>query len=232
MTSVLVNLARAIAGILVVLLLVAATVGLHHATASGSDAWATAVEAVATVVLVAITAWYAYLTYRLIRLQQMAPRAESWEAALRELNRLMVRRNPGIWTASDFFPVDVGESPPMLMEVLESRDALREVRNEVLELVGLLPKDRAGSALGVAAYIVNAETELHALAGALLDETQLGVAEGRSWTWDGARAAHLASDDPERSEAWEDVLAGRHVLAMRERWEKLSLGLDRELTAA
>ena len=66
----LVNLARAIAGILVALLLVAATVGLHHATGSGSDAWATAVEAVATVVLVAITAWYAYLTYRLIRLSR------------------------------------------------------------------------------------------------------------------------------------------------------------------
>lgn len=220
------------AAILVALLLVAATVGLHHATSTGSDTWATAVEAVATVVLVGITAWYAYLTYRLIRVQQMAPRAESWEAALRELNRLMVRRNQAIWTAANFFPVDTDARPPMLMEVLESRDALREVRNEVLELVGLLPMDRARSGLGVAAYIVNAETELHALAGALLDETQLGLAEGRGWTWEGARVAHLASDDPERSEAWDDVLVGRHVLAMRERWEELSLSLDQELTAA
>ena len=52
MTSVLVNLARVAATILVVVLLAAATVELfHHVTASGSDAWATAVEAVATVVL-------------------------------------------------------------------------------------------------------------------------------------------------------------------------------------
>jgi hypothetical protein len=113
----------------------------------------------------------------------------------------------------------------------DSRDALKGIRNEVLELVGLLPRDMTGSALGVAAYIVNAETGLHALAAALLDETLIGLEEKRSWTWVGARAAHLATNDPERHEAWDDILAGRHVLAARQRWEELSLSLDKELTA-
>ncbi len=213
-----------------VALLVGATIGLHDATAPRSDDWAASIEAMATVVLVGVTAWYAYLTYRLISVQERAPRAQSWEASLRELSRLTARRHQELSTAAAFFPIDTAARPPMITDITDSRDTLKEVRNEVLELVGLLPKDTAGSALGVAAYIVNAETELHALAAALLDETLVGLEEKRSWTWEGARAAHLASDDPERNEAWDDILKGRHVLAARERWEELSLRLDRELT--
>ena len=166
------TLARALVTLVVVLLLVGATVGLHDATASSSDAWGTSIEAVATVVLVVITAWYAFLTYRLTSLQERAPRAESWEVSLRELSRLIARRHQTLWTAAEFFPVDTAARPPMITDVTDSRDALKELRNDVLELVGLLPRDMAGSALGAAAFIVNAETELHSLAAALDENTR------------------------------------------------------------
>lgn len=222
---------RVVAVVVAVVLLVGATIGLHYATAPSSDAWAASIEAMATVVLVGVTVWYVYLTYRLISVQDGAPRRQSWEASLRELGRLMARRHQELWTAANFFLIDTAARPPMITDITDSRDALKDVRNEVLELVGLLPKDTAGSALGVAAYIVNAETELHAPGGCSTRRNARRPGKQRSWAWSGARAAHLASDDPERNEAWDDILRGRHALAAQKRWEELSLSLDNELTA-
>jgi hypothetical protein len=205
------------------------TVGLHALLGHSADAWAAAVEAASTVALVTITGWYSYLTLKLVEAQKSAPRWAAWEASLRDLSRFMARNHQAFWTATAFFPVDITARPPMLNDVIASRDAMRDVRDALLEFVGVLPKSVAGPALGVAAHVLNAETELQVLAAALLDETEAGLAEGRSWTWQGAETAHLASDDPERSEAWSDILSGRRTAEAGERWDELSLSLDRQL---
>lgn len=48
---------------------------LHSVMRSSPDAWASAIGAVTTVALVLITAWYAYVTYRMLDAQRSAPRA-------------------------------------------------------------------------------------------------------------------------------------------------------------
>jgi hypothetical protein len=209
--------------------LVLGAIGIHALLGRSNDAWAAAVQAASTVALVGITGWYAYLTLKLVETQRSSPRRTAWEAALRDLSRFMARNHKVIWTASAFFPVDSTANPPMLLDILASRDALTEVRESLLECVGVLPKEIAGSVLGVAGHVLNAETELHALGCALLEETQAGLAVGRGWTWDGAEAAHLATEDPERNESWDDVLRGRWVTTSAQLWEKLSLSLDGEL---
>ena len=65
----------------------AAILGLHSllARAGSTDAWSAAIGAVATVVLVLVTAWYAYLTYSLVQAQRSSARTAGWETALRDL---------------------------------------------------------------------------------------------------------------------------------------------------
>jgi hypothetical protein len=171
--------------------------------------------------LVLITAWYAYVTFRMLDTQRSAPRAAAQETALRELLKFMASNHTAIWKAAGFFPVDVSARPPMLLDILGSRDDLGRLREHMLEVEGLLPRRFAAPALFRAAALVDTEQELHALAGALLDETTVGLDEQRSWTWEGARTAHEDSRDPERSGPWEDILHGKQVLVAQERWDDL-----------
>lgn len=204
-------------------------VRLHAALRPSQDAWAASIEAVTTAALVLITAWYAYLTSKLLGAQRTGARVAGWEAALRDLSFYLSSKRRVMWTAAGFFPVDQTVRPPMILDVLRSREALTEIRDHLLDVMGLLPEKFSAQALGVAAYLVDAEQELFALGVALLDETQAGLAAKRSWTWPGARSAHEASTDPERSELWDEIMQGRLMQAAQERWEQLSDDIDRHL---
>jgi hypothetical protein len=194
---------------------------LHTLMRSSPDAWASAISAVTTVALVVITAWYAYVTSRMLHAQRSAPRATAQESALRELLRFMAGNHAAIWKAAGFFPLDVAARPPMVLDILGSRDDLGRLRDHMLEVEGLLPRRFAALALFLAAVLVDAEQELHALARALLDETTVGLDEQRSWTWEGAKKAHEDSRGAERPGAWEDILDGKQVLGAQEKWDDL-----------
>ena len=90
-----------------------------------------------------------------------------------------------------FFPVDLhGSTPPDLLKLIASRDALRELYEHLLEVVGLMPKQFAGQALIVAARLVDAELEIHTLVSSLIEEQQLALEEGRgSSSWDGVQTS-------------------------------------------
>ncbi len=92
----------------------AATLGLHSllARAGSTDAWSAAIGAVATVVLVLVTAWYAYLTFSLVQAQRSSARTAGWETALRDLSLFIGKNRQAIWTASAFFPIDTSTRPP------------------------------------------------------------------------------------------------------------------------
>jgi hypothetical protein len=210
----------------------AATFGLHALLVrSGStDAWAAAIGAVSTVVLVLITGWYAFLTFGLLQAQRSSARITGWETALRDLAIFIGRHNGVFWTAARYFPVDTHANPPDMTEVFKSRDALVDIRNHLMETFALLPKHFAGLNLITTAYIVQAEQELNALGLAMLEEAQAGIAEGRHhWTWQGAQERHEASDDEERQEPWADVLSGKWFKLAQQCWEKMSNDLDTEL---
>jgi hypothetical protein len=197
-----------------------------------TDDLATWVQAGSTVVLVAITGWYAVLTRRLLGTQRDAPRRAAQEQELRKLNEFVSRNHQAIWTASSYFPVDTAkESPPMLLDIFGSRDALKDVRNGLLEFFAL-PRDVAAPVVGAAAHVLDAEEELHALGAAMTEETEAALATERRWTWSGAEAAHVAAgNDPERREPWSDILQGRKMKAAAQRWEQLSDAVHGELSA-
>jgi hypothetical protein len=221
--------ALAIGGLLA--LLVGGVVGLH-ALFQEDSAWAPAVQAMSTVVLVAITGCYAYLTFRLVEAQRSAPRRAAWEDALRELSRFIAQNNEAVWNATALFPVDTESAPADLMKPLDGRDAMRALRNGLLERTGLVPKTTAGEVLAAAARVLEAEEELHALGATLTEEMVAGSErDPPAFTWAGARAAHEAADDPDRSEPWADMLEGRRMKAAEESLNELSHALDRELTA-
>lgn len=206
-------------------LLVGAVIGLHSLIGN-DDTWSAPIQAMSTLALVCITGWYAYTAHT-------APRRAAHEAIRREVSRYIARNRQAIWTAVEFFPID--EPPaelPDMVDLFKSRDAIRAIRDRMLEYAGLLPREQAGMALGVAACALDAEDELHALGAAILDENQAGHAEGRDHvTWDGIRAAHFAaSGDPSRRQPWVKLLAGESVKATAERWDELSSAVDRDLT--
>lgn len=204
---------------------VTATFGLHALLArSGSnDAWAAAIEAVAAVVLVLVTAWYVYLTYGLLAAQRSGPRMTAWETALRDLSTFIARNDQVFWTTAAFFPVDTSVAPPNMVEIFKSRDALHEVRNHLMETFALLPEQFAKLSLLVLVPLVEAEQELHSLAYAITEENQAGLDQGRDHvTWDGIQQRHEASDDPARQEPWHDILAGKWVKRAQEAWDAMS----------
>lgn len=178
-----------------------------------------------------ITGWYAVLTRRLLGTQRDAPRRAAEEQELRELNEFVSRNHQAIWTASSYFPVDTAKNPPMLLDIFASRDALKDVRNGLLEFF-VLPRNVAAPVVGAAAHVLDAEEELHALGAAMTEETEAALAAKRGWTWSGAEAAHAAAgNDPERREPWADILQGRKMKAATQRWEQLSDAVHGELSA-
>lgn len=211
---------------------IAATFALHALLVRGgsTDAWAAAIGAVSTVVLVLITGWYAFLTFGLLQAQRSSARTAGWETALRDLAIFMGRHNEVIWAAARYFPVNTEAAPPDMTDVFNSRNALGEVRTHLMATFALLPEHFAGVTLETEAYLLMAEQELNALGLAMLKEAQAGIAEDRQhWTWRGAQELHEASDAEDRQEAWTDVLAGKWFKQAEQRWEKMSDELDEEL---
>jgi hypothetical protein len=77
---------RLLAAVLVALAAaVAATFGIHQFIRTSSDSCAAAIGAVATVVLVAVTAWYTYLTFKLLVARRSSARTAARETATRDL---------------------------------------------------------------------------------------------------------------------------------------------------
>jgi hypothetical protein len=186
-----------------------------------------------------ITLWYAYLTFKLLNAQRSAPRTAAWETALRDLSLYMAQKRQVIWSVEESFPADKPDTwtPPGVLELFARRDAIEELYDHLLDVMGLLPTEFQKQVLGVIVHLVEAHSEIHTLAAAML-EAQVALGGGRRrWTWKGRRRwtwkdverAHAASDDPERSEPWADLIEGRRFQAAREAWEQLSDDLDRHL---
>jgi hypothetical protein len=126
----------------------------------------------------------------------------------------------------------MGKTPPDLMELIASRDALHDLNLHLLEITGPIPKRFARQALGVAIALEQARSEIHALVSAMIEEQQLALAEKRdSWSWDGVQAAHEASQDAERAQPWTEVVNGHYVIALEEIWEQFSSDVDEYLRA-
>jgi hypothetical protein len=156
--------------------LVVGTARLHGALGGSPETWAPAIQTTTTVVLAVVTTVYVQLTFALVREQHGAPRAAGRERGVRDLAQYIAANYQTMWTSARFFPVDATKRPPMVLDVIASRDGIAEVRKHLLEVLALVPREVAAPTLGAAAHLVDAEEEFHALAAALLDETQAALA--------------------------------------------------------
>jgi hypothetical protein len=210
---------------------IAAVVWLHSAARTSPDAWPSAVAAGTTAVLALVTLWYAYLTHRLLEAQRSAPRTAGWETALRDLSLYLNRERTVIWTASGLVPLDHPDAdPPDLMALANIRVEFVRIRDHLLEILGLLPRRFTVKLLPLTMRLLDAEFEFYALFHAIYDAMEAGREAGRTtWTWEDAQQAHEDSNDPERAEAWADVVHGRHFHAAEQSWDELSTDLDNYL---
>jgi hypothetical protein len=206
---------------------VAATFGLHSLLHGSSDAWAAAISAVSTAVLVAITAVYVYLTYGLLRAQLAGPRAAAWEASLRDLRRFLGVHHRDIFRPTQAYPVDTSTWPDV-DEAVKRHSALTAVGYDLVDFVGLVPAAFAGKVLVLSKEIAAASKESSALVIALLTERANAETETRSPTWDGVRQAYNPADAV--GESWEDIAAGKHCLAAMDQWNQLTSDLNAQLS--
>ena len=155
--------------------------------------------------------------------QRLAPRFAGWETAMRELSLFLGRERHAIWNASSHFPVDAeGKDPPELMALIDNRDSLRRVCMDMLGTLGVVPKEFAKKILPVTIELVEADTEITALVLAMVEaQEELRTKGETTWQWADAERMHTACEDPERSQPWIDVAAGRHVRSLEEQWDQL-----------
>jgi hypothetical protein len=202
---------------------------IHSAARSSPDSWATSVAAVTTAALALITLWYAYLTFKLLEAQRSAPRTAAWETALRDLSLYMAQKHDVMWKAEQCFPGDDPDYMPLpLLEMFARRDGMTELCDHLLNVMGLLPTSFQKQILGVTIDLVEAHTEIHALAAAMTEAQTLRMEQGhKDWSWDDVQQAHEASEDSERAEPWADLINGRRFHAAQEAWDQLSTDVDK-----
>jgi hypothetical protein len=213
----------------ILLLLVAtypATLWLHSLLVkSGStDAWAAAIGTVATVELVLVTAWYAYLTFSLLEAQRAAPRAASWESALREVMRYMVGSQWTVMPTLLSAPVDMSKQPDG-KEIVERAGVLTDAGIELTKLAVHLPNAFMLEVGVLSAALMAASNEQLALARTIVKAIK--GAEGNPVTWDEVRRFHEQGSD---SDSWNDMIEGRAIEAAKARWNEFLRELARELT--
>jgi hypothetical protein len=208
-----------------------AIIWIHSAARTSPDAWPTSVAAGTTAALTLITLWYVYLSFKLLEAQRSAPRTTARETVLRDLSVYMAQQREVMWKAEQCFPTGEPDyEPPPLLEMFARRDGMMELCNHLLDVMGLLPTNFQKLILIVTVHLVEAHTEIHALAAAMTEAQTLLMKRGhKSWSWNDVQRAHEASQDPERSEPWADLIKGRRCHAAQEAWDQLSAGVDKYL---
>jgi hypothetical protein len=93
---------------------------------------------------------------------------------------------------------------------------------DMLGMLGVVPKEIAKKILPVTIELVEADVEITALVLAMAEAMEELRTKGETtWQWADAERVHTACEDPERSQPWADVVAGRHVKSLEEQWEQL-----------
>jgi hypothetical protein len=221
--------ATVLAGVVLIAALVAAVFGLHWLLRTSPDSWASAIVAVATVVLVAITACYSYLTFKLLEAQRSSARTSEQEHAMRDLNRFLIARTLTFLMVDRYFPVDATTTPTEPWDVHNNAitifDKLKKAAIALVEFQGLLPEMFRDKVWHLKDSLIGAAEESLALARAATEEIRLSENETRSWTWAGAEALYADTKYAD-TEAWSDVLSGRKFRDALEACDELRRDLD------
>jgi len=230
-----------IAAICVLILLVGFVVALvlHHAFSGGSQrsasAWASAIQAttaivvaVATVVLVAVTARYVLLTGQLVKIQsdyQARARAQKWEDTAHAVASRLAGSMPHIEVALELFPLIPAVSPDPTL--VKGADAFMELAQFLEESLISLPSDlqegckRTSRACRQAR---EAQTRLYMSMrhASMHRPSDVNGLPDREWTWEDAEEAYAVLYDVDEDEAidllpdellpWWAVIDGEYVI--------------------
>jgi hypothetical protein len=215
-----------------VALAVALTVALDALfTRSTGHQWATAVQASATLVLVAVTGVYAWITYRQMKLQAnplVAIRLAAQEETARQAVVVMqqIRRKGDELVGR--MPVVDSPGEPILRTVIAAAQDLSEPLKDLQGLAPGMP-----TAFGIRTWIIlpdliTGSGEVYLFARACELERLEASQAHREWSWEGARKCYLTEvrvaerDHPE----WTDVV---RLTAFRGAIERL-VKLEAEIT--
>jgi len=177
-----------VAGGLIVTIALTIALDALFTRSTGHD-WATAVQASATLVLVAVTGVYVWITYRQMQLQA-TPLVAIRLAAQEQTARQVV----GVLENTDILHADEA--------------ALAEVVIEVSALAPGLPTALALETIQLPHNFITAGIEVFLFSRACSLEGTAAASAHRDWTWDGARRSYLAEvRDPERHHPeWDDLV--------------------------
>ena len=187
-------------------------VGARWLLAKPSSPWRDVVPAVATVVLVAVTSVYVWLTYRLVSIQSdpsKAVRAQVKETAVATVARAIATGEPSIREAVRSYPVrDLTSFPDRhLVEYLGNVKKLEDV---LLEHAEFLPDPLNASARLLLAALLDGDNHVLSLTLAVTAEGMRASKAGEPWSEAEARSAYYATyrDIDARRPEWEDLLDG------------------------
>jgi hypothetical protein len=199
------------------------TLLIERLISSGGDTWGVAIQASSTVLLVAITGIYAYLTYRLVQVQERpltAIRLAAQEDAARKLSSLLASKAWIPRAASKGFPVDLTSGPPNTTNMRPQE--LSKLGDDVRELAPQLPPALAAKSVEASTDLWRAAQAILSLSSASDQEQAAANEEGRSWQADKARLIYygnvrdlMASSKPE----WDSIVHGDLVTKA---WEEVN----------
>jgi hypothetical protein len=202
---------RILIGLLVLVALASLMLGARVLFADRASPWRVVVPAVATVVLVAITGVYAWLTYQLV--QQSDPhtrvRAEIEERAVADVASVLTTYTHRLKMMWDEYPLPIRDGSPPDMELLMERlNGTLPLANSIRANLKNLPTELFEDAAMLSAVLVDGEHRVLALLAASAIELAVARAEQREWTVDGAKSADYTPISKGQLRDWDDLVSG------------------------
>lgn len=202
---------RILVGLLVLVALAGLMLGARVLFADRASPWRVVVPAVATVVLVAITGVYAWLTYQLV--QQSDPharvRAEIEERAVAEVASILTTHTHRLRMMWDEYPLQIRDGlPPDMNLLMERLNGTLPLANNIRANLKRLPSDLVEDAAMLSAVLLDGEHRVLALVAAGQIESAVAKAEQRAWTVDGAKSADYTTITKGQPRDWDDLVSG------------------------
>jgi len=199
-----------VAGGLIVTIALTIALDALFTRSTGHD-WATAVQASATLVLVAVTGVYVWITYRQMQLQAtplVAIRLAAQEQTARQVVGVLERMKDNARALIRDMPRADSRGEPNTDILHADEAALAEVVIEVSALAPGLPTALALETIQLPHNFITAGIEVFLFSRACSLEGTAAASAHRDWTWDGARRSYLAEvRDPERHHPeWDDLV--------------------------
>jgi hypothetical protein len=207
-------LRRILIGLLVLAAAAGLVLGARILFADRASPWRVVVPTIATVILVATTGVYAWLTHRLVQLSDphIRIRAEIEEHAVADVATILATQGHRLTLMYDEYPLQITDGSPPDLSVVMRRvvDDIYSMRRGIEAHLQNLPRDIFEDAALLIAVLVRAEHGVLALGVACSIESAAADREKRGWTAAGAKSADYTVVSKGQRRSWDDMVTGAH----------------------